>query len=69
MWTFFARLALALMLILMQKDLVKMILIQNNIINPKWKIGPVITFTVFIMAGLIFCVGWQFQEQTPQSNI
>ena len=60
MWEFFARLGLGLMLVVMQHACVKEILVQNNIIKKDAGLGPVVKFTVFIVAGLIFCLAWEF---------
>jgi hypothetical protein len=53
MWTFFARMGLGVMFVVMQKDVVKQILVQNNIIRKDMRIGPVVLFTTFIIVGLV----------------
>jgi len=65
MWTFFARMGLGIMLFVMQIDLVKIILEENKIINKGVRLGPVVTFTLCIAAGLIFSVGWEFDVAPP----
>ena len=60
MWEFFARIGLGIMLVVMQHACVKEILVQNGIIKKDAGLGPVVKFTIFIVAGLIFCLSWEF---------